>query len=107
MGVYSKGLNCKTKDIKAKYLNDYETEELYKFYTRLFPERTMVFLFLDLIGESLSPFLDVDLLTYVLSVPIKYRYKEAIYIKWIKKYHPEAAKFIWEAMVENPQTATL
>lgn len=107
MGVYSKGLNCKTKDIKAKYLNDYETEELYKFYTRAFPGANNGFLFLDLIGESLSPFLDVDLLTYVLSVPIKYRYKEAIYIKWIKKYHPEAAKFIWEAIGGKPTNSDI
>lgn len=107
MGMYSKGLNYKTKDIRTKYLNNYKTEELYKFYTRAFSGANNGFLFYDLIGESLSPFLDVDLLSYVLSIPLKYRYKEAIYIKWIKKYHPDAAKFTWEAIGGKPTNSNL
>ena len=106
MGIYAKGLYKKSYQIILKYLNEYKTEELYKFYTRAFSGANNGFLYYDLIGESLSPFLDVDFLTYVLSIPEKYRYKERIYIVWIKAKHPDASNFIWENIGCKPTNNT-
>ncbi len=38
---------------------------------------------------------------------MKFRYKEAIYIKWINKHHPDAAKFTWEAIGGKPTNSNL
>lgn len=107
MGIYAKGLYKKSYQIILKYLNEYKTEELYKFYTRAFSGANNGFLYYDLIGESLSPFLDVDFLSYVFSIPEKYRYKERIYIDWIKAKHPDAGNFIWENIGCKPTNSVL
>ena len=46
--------------------------------------------------ETLSPFLDIDVLENVLTIPIELRQNHYIYIKWIlEKYH-HAAEYEWE-----------
>lgn len=46
--------------------------------------------------EVASPFLDVDLIDYMLSLPLEWRINHYIYKKWITKKYPEAANFKWE-----------
>ena len=46
--------------------------------------------------ESLSPFLDIDFINEVLSVPLKFRQNHRVYRKWIMKKYPGAAKYVWE-----------
>ncbi len=53
-------------------------------------------------GESDAAFLNPDFLSYALSIPAKYRYKEQIYIDWIKIKHPEFAGFTWESIGGKP-----
>ena len=45
--------------------------------------------------ESSSPFCDIDLMTYCLSIPVKLRKSHNIYNKWINRYYPVAARYIW------------
>lgn len=46
--------------------------------------------------ESLSPFLDLDFLEKVLSIPVELRQNHRIYKKWILEKYPQAAKYEWE-----------
>ena len=46
--------------------------------------------------ECNSPFLDVDLLKYVYTIPFEYRMEHRLYIDWIEQMHPQATEFGWE-----------
>lgn len=46
--------------------------------------------------ETLSPFLDIDVLENVLTIPIELRQNHYIYIKWILEKYPHAAEYEWE-----------
>lgn len=46
--------------------------------------------------ETLSPFLDLDVLENVLHIPIKLRQNHTIYKKWILTKYPQASRFEWE-----------
>ncbi len=45
---------------------------------------------------AVSPFLDVDLLDFCLSIPAEMRLRHRFYKEWIQKMHPGAAKYVWE-----------
>lgn len=51
--------------------------------------------------EIASPFLNVDLLDFMMSIPIEMRINHSIYQKWILKKYPKAADFIWEKSKEK------
>ena len=46
--------------------------------------------------ETASPFMDVDFMDVVFSLPFEYRYNHSIYLKWIKEKYAKAAEFGWE-----------
>lgn len=101
-GMYSTLLLNKAKPIIQKFINQYSNEEIYKFYNRGFSGMNNGFLCYELIAESSSPFLYPAFISYALTIPRKLRYKEKIYIKWIKTKHPEYSHFIWEAIGGKP-----
>lgn len=101
-GLYSIRLSSKAKKTLERSMLRYENEVLYKFYNRAFLGANNGFLYYDLTGESMSPFLYPAFLSYALSIPPKYCYREQIYIKWIKQKHPEYLHFIWEAIGGKP-----
>lgn len=80
------------KDLKKKYDN----EEIFKFYNRGFNGILLSNLAFQLKTESISPFLDVDLINYCMRLPLEFRLDHNIYFKWIKKKYPGATKYIWE-----------
>ena len=51
--------------------------------------------------ETMSPFYDIDLLNFAMTIPVKYRSKQKIYKKWILKKYPGAANYIWEKTGEK------
>ncbi len=106
-GMYSGFLFKKRSNVFTKYIANYSDIEEYKFYNRGFNGINNGFLFFDLIGESCSAFLDADFMSYALSIPAYFRYKEKIYIDWIKSKHPDAAKFTWEAIGGKPTNSNL
>ena len=59
-----------------------------------------------MIGNTLSPFLNSDFLSYAYSIPDNLKYNSAIYIDWIKKYHPQVAEFTWETLACKPTNNT-
>jgi len=101
-GLYSKGLFIKVQHVLEKSIGNYPNEELYKFYNRAFLGANNGFLYFDLVGETSSPFLHPEFISYAYSIPRNFKFKENIYIEWIKKLHPEFAKFTWESIGGKP-----
>jgi len=93
-GAYSKMFVDKTKNIKL--FMKYENQEIFNFYNRGFSGANNGLLATQQYTETMSPFYDIDLLNFALSIPLKYRYDHQIYKKWIiKKYH-KSSNYTWE-----------
>ncbi|MFA5045979.1 MAG: hypothetical protein WC542_08625 [Paludibacter sp.] len=101
-GHYSQSLLKRVEGFLNNSIQNYPSEELYKFYNRAFLGANNGFLYFDLIGESFSPFLNSNFLSYAYSIPRQYKYKENIYIDWIKTLHPDIANFTWENIGGKP-----
>lgn len=101
-GLYSGNLLNRAENYLKKTIPNYPNEELYKFYNRAFLGANNGFLYFDLIGESSSPFLNSSFLSYAYSIPRKYKYKENIYIEWIRTLHPDIARFTWKNIGGKP-----
>ena len=48
--------------------------------------------------ESLSPFMDINLLENILTIPKQLRYNHRLYKKWITVKYPVAANYVWETL---------
>jgi asparagine synthase (glutamine-hydrolysing) len=46
--------------------------------------------------EMASPFCDVDFLQFCMNIPLSFRSDHKLYVKWINKKHPNAARYVWE-----------
>ncbi|PFR87565.1 hypothetical protein, partial [Bacillus cereus] len=73
-----------------------EDQEIFKFYNRGFTGVNTGLKPMFQYTETLSPFLDIDFMDFCLSLPLEYRRGHKIYIKWINKFYPEAADFVYE-----------
>ena len=83
-------------------LSHYKNEELGLIYNLIFFGESNGFLYFDLIGNTLSPFLNTAFMSYAYSIPDHLKYNRALYIDWIKKFHPQAADFTWETQACKP-----
>jgi len=52
--------------------------------------------------DIISPFYDINLIKYCLSIPDKYKKHEGIYIDWINQLHPYLSKYKWEKAGVRP-----
>lgn len=89
----SKKLFSKVQNTHADFKLFFETRCLYErgfngINTGLLPSQ--------LNTETISPFYDISVLDYCLSIPIEIRLNHRLYKKWILKKHPGAADYIWE-----------
>ncbi|MCA1802998.1 MAG: hypothetical protein LC662_11110 [Rhodothermaceae bacterium] len=57
--------------------------------------------------EPLSPFYDRRLLEFCYSLPDRFKYDQAIYLKWMKRYHPQIAEFPWAKTGIRPHNALM
>lgn len=91
-GAYSKTLINKLE--KIINIKEYENHEIGMMYNRAFNGAvlgySMVFQYYT---EAMSPFMNIEFMEYCLSLPLKYRMSHDIYYKWVRKYHPDAAKY--------------
>ena len=55
--------------------------------------------------ESASPFVDVDFMKFILSVPNHYRLDSKFYIDWMNKYHPDMCKYTWTGTRTKPNAS--
>lgn len=82
---------------------DYENDELFAFYERCVNGVFNGYRMIEQFTEFSSPFLYIDFLDYALKIHPKYRYKEAIYLKWINRTIPEYSKYKWEKYALSPR----
>lgn len=82
--------------IPPQVLSRFENREQFSIYTRgLLGAQSSYFIRQNYV-ETSSPFLDVDFLNFVFTIPFKYRRRHYIYLKWIAEKYPEAANYGWE-----------
>lgn len=80
--------------IPATFWKEYPNREIYYLYVRGFYCANLGSpLILQSLGESYSPFYDVDVLEFGLSIPLKWRWNYHIYDKWILEKYPDMAKW--------------
>ena len=101
-GMYSSKLSEKIKDDLELIIERNPTEELYKFYGRGFLGALNGYYYLELVSQGVSPFLDIDFLSYCYSIPEKLKFKQQIYLDWIQFKHKEFANYPWEKTGISP-----
>lgn len=101
-GAYSTKLIHKITPFIIEILKNYESEELFKFYGRAFSGAFNGNFYLDIFSQTVSPFLELDFLSYCYSIPVEYKYKQKIYLEWIAKMHPEFGNYPWEKTGVSP-----
>ncbi len=101
-GAYSTKLISKIAPYLQSIVVQYPSEELFKFYGRGFLAATNGNFYFDIFTQAVTPFLDLDFLTYCYSIPDEWKYKHKIYLEWIAKKHPEFAKYQWEKTGVSP-----
>jgi len=95
-GVYSNKLKDKIYDVFKNIASNYDNEEIFKFYNRGFLGIFNGYRASEQFSEYSSPFLYLDFLNYAIHISPELRFKEKIYLDWILKVSPEAAKYPWE-----------
>lgn len=91
-GAYSKKLLYKLAD-SIKPIS-YENYEIGMIYNRAINGVCLGYsTTFDKYTEACSPFMDIDLLSYCLTLPLEYRIQHKIYYRWVEKCYPEAMKY--------------
>ena len=90
-----------------KLMNFYENNALSMIYNTIFNGESKGFAYFDLTGNTLSPFLNTDFLSYAFSIPDELRKDSYIYIEWLKSYQPKALDFTWESIGCKPTNSKM
>lgn len=83
-------------EFDEELLHKFDTQELFTLNTRGLLGMQVSYMIRQNYIETASPFLDVDFLDTVLSLPFDYRAKHSIYLQWIAEKYPNAAEYGWE-----------
>lgn len=75
---------------------EYPCQEMFAIYTRGMLGAQTSYIIRQHYVETASPFMDVDFLETVFSLPFAYRNGHHIYLKWMQQKYPEATQFGWE-----------
>ena len=100
-GRYLRHLSLVPQGFNAWYAN----RNIYYLYTRTFECHALGSpLMLQNATESCSPFMDVDFLEYVLSIPEQMRQQYRLYDKWVLTKYPETARWPhnWHTIGHRP-----
>lgn len=81
---------------EEEILRDYPCQEMFAVYTRGILGAQSSYMIRQHYVETSSPFMDVDFLDAVFSIPFEYRNRHHLYLLWIKEKYPEAADYGWE-----------
>lgn len=94
------GMNAYSGRLKYQFdeeiLKEYPCQEMFAIYTRGMLGAESSYIIRQHFVETASPFMDVDFLDTIFSVPFEYRNYHHIYLKWMKEKYPEATEFGWE-----------
>lgn len=77
-------------------LEDYSCQEMFAVYTRGILGAQSSYMIRQHYVETASPFMDVDFLDAVFSIPFEYRNRHHLYLMWIRDKYPGAADYGWE-----------
>jgi asparagine synthase (glutamine-hydrolysing) len=88
-----------TKRIVGEYQlkNEYEDYEMYKHRNHCFIGGNNGFLAAQKKTETISPFYDLDVLEFCMSISSERRANHNFYRKWINTKYPKAAQYVWDA----------
>lgn len=92
-GAYSKKYLHRINSIK---LSDYANEEIANYYFRSFSGANHGFITNYPKTEVKSPFADIDVLSTILKIPLKYRMNRDLYFEWILSKYPAAGNYVWD-----------
>ena len=101
-GAYSRKSASKLKGRPFSRL--YPNKEIYMLFNRGLIAQSMGLSVIYKYTEAFSPCYDLELLEYLLSVPLNLRIDHRLYKKWMLDKHPLSAKYKW-AKTENLITA--
>lgn len=94
------GMNAYSERLKYEFdeeiLKEYPCQEMFAIYTRGMLGAESSYLTRQHYVETASPFMDVDFLDIIFSVPFDYRNYHHIYLKWMKEKYPASTEFGWE-----------
>jgi len=93
-GVYSRN-KLSEKLNRRKFLLEYDNRELFLLYNRGFLGANYGNIIINQYTETLSPFCNIDVLSYALSIPLCFRFGHNIYKEWILKKYASAANYKW------------
>lgn len=83
-------------DFSDEITREYSSQEMFAIYTRGILGAQSSYMIRQHYVETASPFMDVDFLETVFSIPFAYRNRHHIYLKWMLQRYPEATQFGWE-----------
>ena len=76
--------------------------ELYTYEQRVINATLVGDRSLNGIIDNISPFFDLELINFCLSLPNKYKASQMIYFDWLKKYHSRALSYPWDKIEMLP-----
>jgi len=83
-------------DMLAMYpIPQYEDQEIYMYNVRGFLGAMSSHIMRRNYTEVASPFFDIDLLEFCMSVPLRLRINHVFYSRWIKEKYPDTARIPW------------
>ncbi|HPE08887.1 MAG TPA: asparagine synthase-related protein [Saprospiraceae bacterium] len=92
----------KVRPVLDRIAAKYPSEEAFLFYNRGFNFIAVGNYVAEQFSVAVSPFMHNDFLRFALSLDEAWRYKEKIYIDWIRDFCPSAAGYIWERTLMKP-----
>jgi len=95
LGAYSTKLYGRVSHVVEEVFREFPNSELFKFYNRGVNGVFNGYRVYENFTEFFSPFMHIDFLEYTMKIDPQYRFKEKIYLDWIKTYSPEAVKYPW------------
>lgn len=94
--MYSRRFKDKVEHINPFVKEKYGNEERFAVYNRGINGMYNGSVSSLDISETCEPFTNQDLIAYCSRMKPEYKYKEALFLKMIQKYYPEATKYKWQ-----------
>lgn len=94
--MYSKRLGSKVDYISKMVEEKYGNEERFAIYNRGINGMYNGSISSLDISETSEPFTNYDLVEYCSRMKPEHKYKEALFLKMIQKYYPQATKYKWQ-----------
>ncbi len=102
--VYSPLLADRVRDTAHRIAGEYANNELFRFYSRGVNSILNGYWTAQRFTEIASPFLHVDVLAFVMTVPPEMRYRGLLYRKWMAAHRRDAMRYVHERTGCRPDT---